>query len=188
MKLIAALGVMLEHKDFDKISISDICREARVSRTTFYGHCSDTSELLIIAVRVKLDELSDLIKRIGAADIEKPLSAGRVEDLIKNEILIPFLYCIEDNSQLFLSCFRTTAGQKAMFNAVNNVFFMPLVKKNNLVNDKEIRYVSAFFITGLLAIIYEWISGGCKTEKSEICGLIRRCLGKNHGDAAPEAV
>lgn len=55
-----ALTDMLEKKDFEHISITELCRKAEVSRITFYSHYSDKYALLD-------DIFSDMIK-IGTED------------------------------------------------------------------------------------------------------------------------
>ena len=51
---------MLEKKDFEHISITDLCREADISRITFYSHYSDKYALV--------DEIFSDMLEIGKAD------------------------------------------------------------------------------------------------------------------------
>ena len=45
-KMNDALIILLEHKDFEYITIKDICLEANVNRSTFYLHYSNLNDLL----------------------------------------------------------------------------------------------------------------------------------------------
>lgn len=41
-----AIATLLEHESFEKISVTDICKNANVNRVTFYTHYNDKYELL----------------------------------------------------------------------------------------------------------------------------------------------
>ncbi|HIZ80515.1 MAG TPA: TetR/AcrR family transcriptional regulator [Candidatus Mediterraneibacter pullistercoris] len=73
---------MLSNKDFEHITITELCCEADISRITFYSHYSDKYALL--------DEIFDDMLRIGTADYyrrqaeknpSKKLAAGYVNML-----------------------------------------------------------------------------------------------------------
>lgn len=55
-----AMITMLGEKDFEHITITELCRQAEVSRITFYSHYSDKYALL--------DEIFDDMLRIGTED------------------------------------------------------------------------------------------------------------------------
>ena len=44
--LVEALARLLEERPFQELSVTDICRQAMVHRTTFYAHFTDKQELL----------------------------------------------------------------------------------------------------------------------------------------------
>ena len=46
-KMDSALLRLLETTAFEKISVTMLCNEAQVNRSTFYAHYSDTSDLLV---------------------------------------------------------------------------------------------------------------------------------------------
>ncbi|MGN1094572.1 MAG: TetR/AcrR family transcriptional regulator [Candidatus Neoclostridium sp.] len=53
----AALVKLLQEKDFDKITVSDVCAEAMVNRMTFYKHYKDKYDLLnevILSVKTSI--------------------------------------------------------------------------------------------------------------------------------------
>ena len=56
----AAMTDMLSKEDFEHISITELCRQAEVSRITFYSHYSDKYALL--------DEIFDDMLKIGTED------------------------------------------------------------------------------------------------------------------------
>ena len=55
-----AMIAMLGEKDFEHITITELCREAEVSRITFYSHYNDKYALL--------DEIFDDMLKLGTED------------------------------------------------------------------------------------------------------------------------
>ena len=52
-----ALEILLESKPYNKISITDICTKAGVSRVTFYRHYKDKDEILLTRVSKRYQDL-----------------------------------------------------------------------------------------------------------------------------------
>ena len=52
-----ALEILLESKPYNKISITDICTKAGVSRETFYRHYNDKDEILLTRVSKRYQDL-----------------------------------------------------------------------------------------------------------------------------------
>lgn len=69
-----AMLLLLQEKDFSKITIQDICREALVSRSTFYAHYLDKYDLLEKIVDRYFSILQELIadrfSAVGAVDLD----------------------------------------------------------------------------------------------------------------------
>jgi AcrR family transcriptional regulator len=64
-----ALTSLMRDKDFDSISVTDICERAMVHRTTFYKHYEDKNGLLFHGIQ---DELSTLFTSVDLA-VEVPV-------------------------------------------------------------------------------------------------------------------
>lgn len=58
----------LETIAFEKIGVTMLCNEAKVNRSTFYAHYSDTSDLLDEVRRSALKNLSERIKHLATGD------------------------------------------------------------------------------------------------------------------------
>ena len=55
-KMIAALIHLMETRPFPTVSVTELCREAGVQRSTFYAHYHNTMELLMDAGQKALDD------------------------------------------------------------------------------------------------------------------------------------
>lgn len=63
-----ALMALLVERDFEKISVKDICEQAMVHRTTFYKHYEDKHDLLLRGMKEMHDSLA------GETDLPKDAS------------------------------------------------------------------------------------------------------------------
>ena len=50
-KLLKAITLLLKEKDFEDISISELCKKAKVERPTFYNHFKDKEDFVIQIIR-----------------------------------------------------------------------------------------------------------------------------------------
>lgn len=62
-RLYAALATLLERQSFDRITVSDLVREAGVTRKTFYCHYQDKIDLVEQYQRELSEEILDLQAR-----------------------------------------------------------------------------------------------------------------------------
>ncbi len=93
-----ALLMLLEKKEFEFITVKEICQRAGVNRSTFYLHYQNTSELLAEAIELinKRFYESFKIQNIDAINSNK-------ESLffLTPEYLIPYLNFVKTNKKLF---------------------------------------------------------------------------------------
>ena len=79
-----ALLLLLEQKDFDRITVKELCQKAGVNRTTFYLHYENMNDLL--------EETVDLInERFKEALAAIPSGDPRIEILTSEKYLIMVL-------------------------------------------------------------------------------------------------
>ncbi len=165
-----ALLILLEKKDFDFISVKEICDKAGVNRSTFYLHYENMDDLL--------KETTGLInKRFYESFGNKiiNLSVSSKEDLffIKDEYLIPYLNLIKKYKKIFKLIhdkpylFDNNAAKDNLYNSLFNQILSIYGVKNE---DKE--YVFAYYTQGTLAIILKWVEKDCVDEIEKISKLI----------------
>lgn len=65
-----ALLILLETKDYDYISVKEICKKAGVNRSTFYLHYESMNDLLIESINYISNRLFDKYPK-GTFDHEK---------------------------------------------------------------------------------------------------------------------
>ena len=94
----ALLSLLLE-KDFEYITVKDICARAGVNRSTFYLHYENTADLLSEAVAMINGRYQSKFADLGPAAI-----AGRPkEDLffMNDQWLLPWLDFVKENRRVY---------------------------------------------------------------------------------------
>ena len=178
IKMDEALITLLEKKDFEYITIKEICEMAGVNRSTFYLHYENTSDLLRETTRYIID------KHLTYYSTQAKSITLRLEDCPKTELifitteyLTPYLTFIKENQRLFKIAIK-------QFNSLNfsevyeNMFthiFDPILTRFN-VPPQERPYTMKFYITGIFAVIMEWINNDCLVDINTIIKIINDCV------------
>ena len=177
IKMDEALITLLEKKDFEYITIKEICDTAGVNRSTFYLHYENTSDLLKETTRYIID------KHLAYYEIDKTrislqFEACKREELlfITDEYLVPYLNFIKDNQRLF----KVSIKQFNSFN-MNEVYgrmfehiFNPILERFH-VPEKERAYAMKFYLTGVFAIVMEWLDKNCSDDMETVIKVITDC-------------
>ena len=178
VKMDEALITLLEKKDFEYITIKEICDTAGVNRSTFYLHYENTSDLLKETTRYIIDKHFAYYK-IDKAHISLQFETCKREELlfITDEYLVPYLKFIKDNQRLF----KVSVKQFNSFN-MNEVYgkmfehiFSPILARF-CVPEPERAYVTKFYLTGVFAIVMEWLDKNCSDDIETIIKVITDCV------------
>ncbi len=170
VKMDKALLSLLETKDFEYITIKEICQKAGVNRSTFYLHYQNTSELLEESVAYTQQEFLtyfDETHQQNAVD----------GHLISPEYLIPYLTYIKEHQKLFQTILHKNIKfeSEKIFTYLFENFFDPAMEKQKIPVAKR-KYLIKFYIHGILAVIQEWLHQGCKEPMEDIVTIILQCV------------
>lgn len=175
LKMHNALINLLEKKDFDSISIIEICSEAQVNRSTFYAHYSNTYELLKEAYSERLQQLFQSFSR-SLKDIETFNTEESI--FISPEYLIPYLNFVKDNKHFFkvymshLPNFDADSTYSFLLDKV----FIPIYRKNGITDKTIINYMSKFYLQGIISVVLEWVNRDCVDDELFVCEIITMCV------------
>ena len=170
-----ALLLLLEKKEYEFITVKEICEKAGVNRSTFYLHYETIEDLLIEAI--------DLINSrfMGAFNNEviNPMEMDKKDlFLVTDKYIIPYLELIHKHNNIYKLIHNKPYlfnNQKAFKELYKNLFEIILDKYG--VSDDEKEYVFAYFSFGILAIINKWIENGCQDDIYKIADLMKRLIG-----------
>jgi AcrR family transcriptional regulator len=172
-----ALLQLLQVKDFEFITVKDVCEKAGVNRSTFYLHYDNTNDLLkecIENINKKFIQSFDN----GVKD-KFNLTSKDTSDLvlITPDYLTPYLEFIKSNKIVLKAYYNhpELMGSNTVYNKMFEKIFKPILKRFS-ISDQESEYMMAYYLSGVMAIVMKWVEGGCKEETSEIVNLIIKCV------------
>lgn len=176
-----ALITLLEKKDFAYITVSEICKTAGVNRSTFYLHYENTSDLLDETTRYILNkhlayysDYPENKKRIA----ENFANCEQSELVfITSEYLTPYLTFIKENQRLFKVAIKhfDSMNFDEVYGKMFTHILSPILARFN-VCEKEREYVAKFYLTGVFAVVMEWLDKDCADDIDFVVKIIIDCV------------
>ncbi len=173
-----ALIALLEKKDFEYITVKEICEVAGVNRSTFYLHYENTSNLLKETTRYVLDKHFSYYSA-DTQNITKHFEECEPKDLvfITTEYLYPYLMFIKENKRIFkvsIKRFRSM-NMHEVYEEMFKYIFNPILARF-YIPEKERSYVIKFYLSGIFAVIMEWLENDCKDDMGTVIRIITDCV------------
>ena len=163
-----ALLFLLEQKEFDRITVKELCQKAGVNRTTFYLHYDSMNDLL--------EETIELInKRFERSLADIPAGDPRREVLTREKYLRPYLGFIKENMRAYRVIHQRDGlfrSQKTFESFYQSIFYPAMTHFG--VTEREKKYIFAFYTQGTVAIIGKWLEDDCRDDIDMIIDLISR--------------
>ena len=135
---------LIQKKEINKISVTDICKKAKVNRSTFYANYID------------IYDLADKIKEKLSRDIIN-LYGDRLHSESDNISFERLLTHIKDNRLFYKTYFKLASDEDIV-----NFGYDKNSAKKYYGKDEFLDYHIAFFAAGFNAIINKWLSNDCK--------------------------
>ena len=178
-----ALLKLLEAKDFEYITVKEICEKAGVNRSTFYLHYETVADLLAECLEYTNKQFLSaftvepeaFLSEIGSAPLNELI-------LIKEKFLRPYLTFLAEHRSVFRAAYKNPSSMQTneRFRDVSENILRPIMKRFQ-VPEKEQSYWIAFYIHGCTAIIQEWFKGNCKESVEEIETVMLNCIRPENG-------
>ena len=174
-KMHIALISLLDKKDFELITVKEICETAGVNRSTFYLHYDNISDLLTETVEAVYKDFFGRFEAEGGLDI-----AGKSDEelfLVTPQYLMPYLGFVEENRKLFNLMYEKgeTLGTEKMYFTWFKEIFGPILTRFG-VSEKEQPLIMIFYLKGLIGLVTEWVKDDCMRSKEEIVAIIQKCI------------
>lgn len=174
IKMDKAFLDLLAEKDFEYITVKEICKRADVNRSTFYLHYETIADLLNESVEYISN---DFQKYFSKNDIISKINSLPLEELIfiKPDYIIPYLSYVKDNKKLFQTAvlhsgtLQFDKAYKRMFEYI----FSPILMRFD-IPENERQYTMAFYINGIITLIMEWLKNDCRESVEDIADIIIR--------------
>lgn len=173
-----ALLSLLEEKDFQYLTVKEICSRAQVNRSTFYLHYDTIGDLLSETIDYTMDKFHQKFNAMDVVSREQidSLPLGKLI-LITPEYLIPYLEFTRENRRVFsVAVSQPNALQTdRIFHKFYFYYIHPIMKRFGL-QEFEIDYILTFYLRGMFAVICKWIQRGCVEDVQTMAQLLKHCV------------
>lgn len=145
---------LLQTRELNEISVSDICKRAGLNRTTFYANYTDI---------------------YGLADSIRDKLENNLSDLYQNEITQGFnsndylklFYHIKENQIFYQTYF------KLGYDNNYKIFTYDTALAREHFQNKFIEYHMKFFKSGITEVIKLWLQNGCRESPEDMFEIIK---------------
>jgi len=169
-RLVAALRALMQTKPWGRITIAMLCKEAEVSRSTFYTHFSDKQELLDLALRHLASELS-------------PVDSKRSIDTTASFAFLPlFLDHVRSHRSIYLENYASGAFVSILGNL--GVVALGLMKRElslSRLRGRTLNDSLLFIVGGAGALVENWCLDGCTTTNVELLNTLDTLVAQSLG-------
>ncbi len=165
-----ALSQLIEEKDFNDISITDITAKADINRGTFYLHYNDKYDLL---QKIEDEVIQELVSNC------KTMSKFSIEDVASINKPIPFLVklfeYLKENAvfmKAFLGCNGDPVFARKLKEIIRTSIFSDnsvYLKENMLVPET---YFIAYVLSAHLGVIQQWLESGMEKTPEEMALIL----------------
>lgn len=144
---------LLQNQEISQITVTEICKLARVNRTTFYANYLD------------IYDLADAVQKILEEEVAALYQEEREQKQNTNDFLKLFRH-IKENQIFYKTYFKL--GMDGKFQITEYDIHQAAAFYDN----QQIEYHMEFFRSGLNAIIKMWLQNGCKESPEEMFAIL----------------
>lgn len=176
----AAFLELLEEKDFAYITVKEICARAGVNRSTFYLHYETIADLLAESAQHIIDEFLAYMPQDSAAHVSR-LHDCSLEELyfMTPAYLTPYLIYIKEHRRVFRAAVEQASVLRMQdaYRQLNRHVLTPILDRYQVPRADQ-TYLMRFFISGLMAIIDEWVQDDCRDSVEHVIDVMQMCIAR----------
>lgn len=162
-----AFLLVLEEKEFDKISVSDVIKKAGIVRSTFYNHYDNIPALISAIEDRTLDDIFSIMETFHAQNDEEICKSyfRTICGYTKNNA---FLTCI------FCSPYGSTFLRKSL--SMFHKYMQDVMQKAapSIHSKEEFSYMVACCIGSTLAVLHKWSREDFNTPVDTIADILTK--------------
>lgn len=166
-RLHRALLELLQEKQWNEVTITDLCDKAKVNRSTFYYYYENLFELVQDIEDEKMEYDWNMIK-------------GHAQDESLEDLLMEYLESIRQNyrlHQLYLACFPSIAGRSEYRAKIETSIVSYICEHEDVpAGSQEAHYTAGFYVGGILSVVRQWMETECAEKPVVICGILSKIL------------
>lgn len=146
---------LLQEREFKEITVSDICKQTGLNRSTFYANYVD------------IYDLADKLREKLEADFAAQFSANAQHAYAGTDGALRMFTHIYENQLFYKTYF------KLGYDESHQVMIYDAARAESDFHGEHIDYHIEFFRAGLNAIIKRWMNGGCNESPEEMAAIIK---------------
>ena len=165
-KIINAYIQLLSETKPEYVSALEICRIAKIHRSTFYRHYEGLSDIEVDIENMVLKTFSDILDNTPLDDFVKGRKEflRKVSETVKSDLSFYTKVLLVNQRVGFIEKIDAT---------IRNKLKETLSDKTNL-SDDEIDYILTFAVAGRIAVYRKWILSGFKQSEETISGILEK--------------
>lgn len=173
-----ALLALLQKKEYEYITIKEVCRKAGVNRSTFYLHYESMDDLLKESIEMINKRFYDAFGKLPFPDVAKLDKKQCV--FVTAEYLTPYLTFIKDNKEVFrLRCDKSALFEsQKTFDSMYKKLFQPVLDKFGVPKSEQ-AYLFSYYFGGTLRVVMKWLENECEKPVDEVVKIIEKCISAN---------
>ena len=172
-----ALILLLEKKDYAFITVKEICEKAGVNRSTFYLHYETIDDLLRECIEYVGNKIQ--MKFDNKIINKQTIKSSKLSDLllISPEYLLPYLEFLKENKAIYKIAYSqpNVLKEKYVVNHLYKNIFEPILDKFSVPKNEQ-KYMISYYLSGMGAVMIEWIKNDCKEDIQIIIDILTKCL------------
>jgi len=155
---------LLKKKPLDKISITELCREAEINRTTFYRHYELPKDVLM---EMKSDFFEDAVK-----DFQQPMTINDIERFFA------YLYEHSELVKLFFQ-YNSDDDWANIFIRIFSNFQEKMPKAFRNIDENSAKLLSTYLAGGAFFLVRQWIIEDIPMPPKDVAAIALNVLDKD---------
>lgn len=155
-----ALIDLLDEKSPEKITVTEICKNADVNRSTFYAYYEDIRALMLEIEDEILERVTIYSDHFNEYSDEKML-----------EVFEEFFDYVKDNSKVFrvfVVKYNNSSFNRRMLDTIMEKYKMSLEYNEEL----PVKYTYVYSVSGVIGIMGEWIDSNFAIASGELAKIV----------------
>lgn len=168
IRMEAALMKQMNKKEFEKITVREICELADVNRTTFYAHFIDMQDML--------DKMEEHLRIELMAEYQEKKEVPN--QMFTSASFHTFLQHIKKHQVFYRNALKSRRDfpLKQGYDEMLNQIISPLCEKAGIDSQEEIMYYFVSFQAGFTMVLRRWAEDECRLPEEQLADIIVNCL------------
>jgi AcrR family transcriptional regulator len=162
-----ALIDILNHKNIETVTVSELAKKADITRTTFYQYYRDPLEMLEVLQNEIAEDLQKIVEKTEGGDA-------------RGFFLLLFAYFYEDKTRAEILAFsiNNRTGYENIGYYIHNNYMLRW--KDILINEslKQHEYYRYYIVFGCVFVLKSWVRDGMKETPEEMADIAVSLLPK----------